>query len=64
MEWIAFDMIVLLCVLIFMGMGVWALIRKTPMHFWSGTTVKPETITDIKNIIKRMRSCGFATVFR
>lgn len=48
MEWIVFDIIVLLSVLIFAGVGIWALIRKTPMHFWAGTTVNPETITNIK----------------
>jgi len=48
MGWITFDIIVLLCVLLFAGIGIWALKRKTPMHFWAGTTVNPETITDIK----------------
>lgn len=27
--------------------AIWAFKRKDPMHFWSGTTVKPEEITDI-----------------
>ena len=35
------------CALIFIAMAVWAFKRKTPMHFWSGSTVTPEEITDI-----------------
>ena len=33
--------------LVFGLIALWALKKKTPMHFWSGTTVKPEEITDI-----------------
>mgnify|MGYP001252278084 FL=1 len=33
--------------LIFGGIAIWAFRRKDPMHFWSGSTVKPEEITDI-----------------
>ena len=44
MEWLAF----LLLALLFVAIGIWALRRETPMHFWSGTTVDPETITDVK----------------
>jgi len=36
-----------LCSLIFGAIALWAFKRKDPMHFWSGTTVKPEEITDI-----------------
>lgn len=33
--------------LTFGGMALWAYKRRTPMHFWSGSTVRPEEITDI-----------------
>ncbi len=35
------------CGALFYWIGVWASGRKDPMHFWSGSTVVPETITDI-----------------
>ena len=37
----------LLCAGIFYGIGVWAKNRKDPMHFYSGSTVDPKTISDI-----------------
>ena len=37
----------LLCAGIFYGIGVWARKRKDPMHFYSGSTVDPKTISDI-----------------
>ena len=43
-------MMVFCCVLcgsIFSGMSVWAKKRKDPMHFYSGTTVDPKTVSDI-----------------
>lgn len=45
---IPFAIIVWICALAFISIGIYALKRKTPMHFWSGTTVKPEEISDIK----------------
>ena len=33
--------------LLLTGIGIYALRRKKPMWFWSGTEVKPEEITDI-----------------
>lgn len=39
--------ICLLCSLIFGLIALWAFKRKDPMHFWSGTTVRPEEIRDI-----------------
>jgi hypothetical protein len=41
-------MICWICALIFLAIGAWALAKSTPMHFWAGTTVKPEEITDVK----------------
>lgn len=35
------------CSLIFGLIALWAFKRKTPMHFWAGSEVKPEEITDI-----------------
>ena len=37
----------LLCASIFYGIGVWAAKRKDPMHFYSGTSVDPRSISDI-----------------
>ena len=37
----------LMCAGIFYGIGVWAQKRKDPMHFYSGTTVDPRTISDV-----------------
>jgi hypothetical protein len=36
-----------LCSLIFGAIALWAFKRKDPMHFWSGSTVRPEEIADI-----------------
>ena len=36
-----------LCAAIFCGIALWAAKRKDPMHFYSGTTVDPRTISDI-----------------
>ena len=35
------------CAGVFVGIGIWAWKRKTPMHFWAGSTVDPKTVTDI-----------------
>ena len=35
------------CALIFGLIALWAFKRRTPMHFWAGSEVKPEEITDI-----------------
>lgn len=45
---IPFAIIVWICALVFIAIGIYSLKRKTPMHFWSGTTVKVEEISDIK----------------
>ena len=37
----------LLCAGSFYAIGIWAAKRKDPMHFYSGTTVDPATISDI-----------------
>jgi len=36
-----------LCSMVFGAIAIWAFKRKEPMHFWSGSTVSPEDITDI-----------------
>jgi hypothetical protein len=46
-ENIIFAVICWLCSLIFGVIALWAFKRKAPMHFWSGSTVRPEEITDI-----------------
>ena len=37
----------LLCAAIFYGIGVWAAKREDPMHFYSGTTVDPRSLSDV-----------------
>lgn len=44
---VIFAAICLLCSLIFGAIALWALKRKDPMHFWSGSTIAPEEISDI-----------------
>lgn len=36
------------CGIVFVAIGIWAFCRKTPMHFWAGSTVSSESITDVK----------------
>ena len=45
---IIFAVISLMCAAVFIGIGVYAIKKKTPIHFWSGTTVKSEEITDVE----------------
>jgi hypothetical protein len=49
---IAFVVPVLICALIFVGMGILSIDKDTPMHFWSGTTVKAEEISNVKSYNK------------
>ncbi len=44
---IFFAAICWLCSLFFGAIAIWAFKRKEPMHFWSGSSVSPEEITDI-----------------
>ena len=44
---LSFAVICWLCALLFGLIALWAFKRRTPMHFWSGSTVEPEEITDI-----------------
>lgn len=44
---IIFAVICWLCSFIFGVIALWAFKRKDPMHFWSGSTVRPEEISDI-----------------
>lgn len=46
-ENVFFAVICWLCSLIFGAIALWAYRRRDPMHFWSGSTVKPEEIEDI-----------------
>lgn len=48
-----------LCSLIFGVIALWAFKRKDPMHFWSGSTVRPEEITDIPSY-NRANGCMWA----
>lgn len=45
---IPFTIITWFCAATFIGIGIFAFKKKTPMHFWSGTTVKPGEISDVK----------------
>ena len=35
------------CAALFLGIGIWAGCRRTPMHFWAGTEVAPGAVSDI-----------------
>ena len=35
------------CALLFFGIGIWADKSEKPVHFWSGTKIDPEKVTDI-----------------
>lgn len=35
------------CAAVFLGIAIYASKKDKPMHFWSGSTVDPETISDI-----------------
>lgn len=45
-RWILFA-VCWLCGAIFLGIGLYAVRRKTPMNFWSGETVPSESVSDI-----------------
>ena len=44
---ISFAVISGFCGLVMWAIALYAFKRSTPIHFWSGTTVKPEEIRDI-----------------
>ncbi len=62
---ICFTVVCCLCGGIFLGVGCWAKVRKTPMHFWSGTEVDPRDLTDVSayNRANAHMWMGFSTVF-
>lgn len=43
---IPFAIIIGFCASIFIVIGIYALKKKTPMHFWAGTTVKSKEMDD------------------
>ena len=43
-----FAICVWLCAAIFIVIGIWALCRKIPMQFWSGSTVSATKIRDVR----------------
>lgn len=43
------------CAALFLGIGIYAGKREKPMWFWSGTTVEPDTISDIPAYNKAYR---------
>lgn len=47
-ETIIWYIIVLGCAGLFYGIGVYAQQKDTPMHFWSGTKVAVDRITDVQ----------------
>ncbi|SFI42091.1 hypothetical protein SAMN05192551_12010 [Tindallia magadiensis] len=51
-EVIAFIVPLMVCATVFIGIGIYSIKRKTPMHFWSGTIVRPEEISDVKSYNK------------
>lgn len=40
--------ILFICATVFICIGIYALNKKTPMHFWSGIVVKTEEISNVK----------------
>lgn len=48
-EAIVFMVILSFVGIIFISIGIYALNKKNPIHFWSGTKVKAEEIKDIKS---------------
>lgn len=46
-EGIPMAVILWICAAAFLLIGSWAAHRRDPMHFWSGSTVKPEELRDI-----------------
>ena len=48
MENIIWLVIMIPCSFLFTGIGIYAIRRKKPMWFWSGSTVKESEITDVK----------------
>ena len=57
---VTFSMAAIFSGLVFVAVGIWAFCRKTPMHFWAGSTISPEAITDVK---KYNRANGFMWIF-
>lgn len=55
----------MLCGAIFLGMGVYAARRKTPMNFWSGVDVPSESISDIPAYNRAMGKLwgGYSAVY-
>ncbi|QUH26541.1 hypothetical protein [Serpentinicella alkaliphila] len=47
-KFIVLSVPILLTTAIFITIGIYSIRKKTPMHFWSGTTVKSEEISDVK----------------
>ena len=48
-ENIVFWVIIFFTTVPIFGMGIYAFVKKTPIHFYAGTTVKSEEITDVKS---------------
>ena len=47
MEKLIFPLIMIPCAAAFTGLGIFAMKRKKPMWFWSGSEVKPWQLTDV-----------------
>lgn len=55
----------LFCGIVFITIGILAFARKTPMHFWAGSVVLPETITNVRkyNHANGIMWCVFSLIF-
>ena len=64
-ETLIFLLLLSICALSFVSIGIWALLRREPMHFWSGSTVEPSAITDVKayNRANGLMWCLYAIPF-
>jgi hypothetical protein len=47
MQGLLFAVLCLFCAAVFGGISGWAFSSRKPVHFWAGSTVKPEEISDI-----------------
>ena len=48
MEWIVWLIFMIPLSALFTGVGIFAIRRKKPMWFWSGSEVKEESLTDVR----------------
>lgn len=65
MQWVVILIPVVICTIVFESVAVWCFNSKTPVNFWSGTTVKPEEVNNIRgyNVANGIMWQCFALIF-